>query len=421
MGLKCLLGHDFSEAEIEREREEDGDQMVVTIREVKTCQRCGVEQVISENKEVTSIRSPDELGLDTESEAAAGTEPGSAEVTGDVDPEQEATGTGDRPDASERPDAGDRPDADEAEVLDAGAETDPAGATVDAERPDDEQVTAVEEDPESDDGVILPEEDQQRDHGEWPDAEQVGDRATARGADRNGDDEGAAVGGAAESPVEGAEPPDEDVAAGSDRAGAEPQQTDEDGQSGVDEPTVAAGESEDVEIIGDSDDAEAADAPGAVEDDGQRATAVEGNAGAESAEGGSDPLASDDDATAWPDHGGEDEGFDAEVGGEDDVSFSGNTLTPEVDAEAPQSDAEYVDSDAEGRGANEFEDRTPRADVDTGIASEGSTSIDLSEIDDEVKFYCPNCGLARRAGESSMRAGDICPECRKGYIAEHEG
>lgn len=401
MGLRCLLGHDFSEAEIERERDEDGDQMVVTIREVKTCQRCGAEQVISENKEVTSIRSPEELGLDAESEAATGTEPGSAEVTGDVDSEQEATGTGDQPDASDRPDAGDQPDADDAEVLDAGTEADPAGATVDADDPDDEQESAVEDDPESDDGVILPEEDQQREHGEWPDTEQVGD--------------------ATESPVEGAEPPDEDAAAGSDWAGAEPQQTNENGQSGVDEPTVAAGESEDVEIIGDSDDAEAADPPGTVEDDGQRASAVEGNAGAESAEGGSDPLASDDDATAWPDHGGEDEGFDAEVGGEDDVSFSGNTLTPDVDAEVPQSDAEYVESDAEGRGANEFEDRTPRADVDTGITSEGSASIDLSEVDDDVNFYCPNCGLTRKAGESSIRAGDICPECRKGYIAEREG
>jgi hypothetical protein len=35
MGLRCLLGHDYGETEIEREREEDGDEMVVTIREVE--------------------------------------------------------------------------------------------------------------------------------------------------------------------------------------------------------------------------------------------------------------------------------------------------------------------------------------------------------------------------------------------------
>jgi predicted RNA-binding Zn-ribbon protein involved in translation (DUF1610 family) len=37
-----------------------------------------------------------------------------------------------------------------------------------------------------------------------------------------------------------------------------------------------------------------------------------------------------------------------------------------------------------------------------------------------VEFYCPNCGHARVAGASSIRAGDICPECKQGYIAERE-
>jgi ssDNA-binding Zn-finger/Zn-ribbon topoisomerase 1 len=33
---------------------------------------------------------------------------------------------------------------------------------------------------------------------------------------------------------------------------------------------------------------------------------------------------------------------------------------------------------------------------------------------------CPDCGWLRAAGTSSVRAGDICPECGEGYIAERE-
>ena len=59
MGLKCrLLGHTYGDPEVERNREERGDEVVVTIREVQTCARCGDEQVVSQNKEVTAIRSP---------------------------------------------------------------------------------------------------------------------------------------------------------------------------------------------------------------------------------------------------------------------------------------------------------------------------------------------------------------------------
>jgi len=42
MGLRCLLGHDFGEPELRREREEDGNEVVTTtVTEVKTCARCG--------------------------------------------------------------------------------------------------------------------------------------------------------------------------------------------------------------------------------------------------------------------------------------------------------------------------------------------------------------------------------------------
>lgn len=56
MGLRCLLGHDFGEPELRREREEDGNEVVTTVTEVKTCARCGETQVVSENTEVTTMK-----------------------------------------------------------------------------------------------------------------------------------------------------------------------------------------------------------------------------------------------------------------------------------------------------------------------------------------------------------------------------
>ena len=55
MGLRCLLSHDFGEPELEREREEQGNEVVITVNEVKTCSRCGERRIVSENTEVTSI------------------------------------------------------------------------------------------------------------------------------------------------------------------------------------------------------------------------------------------------------------------------------------------------------------------------------------------------------------------------------
>lgn len=67
MGLKCtLLGHSFDETDVEREREERGSEVVTIVQEVERCSRCGTTRVVSENKEVTSIVDPDEVGVDEE-------------------------------------------------------------------------------------------------------------------------------------------------------------------------------------------------------------------------------------------------------------------------------------------------------------------------------------------------------------------
>lgn len=63
MGLRCsLTGHDFGPPETERDREERGDEVVITIRELQVCTRCGAEQVTSESTEVRPVRpAPDSV------------------------------------------------------------------------------------------------------------------------------------------------------------------------------------------------------------------------------------------------------------------------------------------------------------------------------------------------------------------------
>ena len=115
----------------------------------------------------------------------------------------------------------------------------------------------------------------------------------------------------------------------------------------------------------------------------------------------------------WPDHGGDDEGFSAEVG------------------EAGAGDVEYVEAATQtaseaGRGAE-----TGRGDETEREAGTGSTvgegtditrgdSPDIEAATSQVatEYYCPECEMTRAADGNSMRAGDICPECKRGYVTE---
>ena len=56
MGLKCsLLGHSFEPADRERERKEQGKEVVTVVREIERCVRCGEERIVSESTEVTAV------------------------------------------------------------------------------------------------------------------------------------------------------------------------------------------------------------------------------------------------------------------------------------------------------------------------------------------------------------------------------
>lgn len=171
MGIRCsLLGHEFGPPETERNREERGDEVVITIRELQVCTRCGAEQVTSESTEVRPVRpAPDSV---TEEETATPDEPAAVESD----------------EASTHPTAGgDDPDPD------------------------------VE-----DDAVILENDDEStpaRDPGQWPDADDTRMPDTATNADE---------------PEPAATPPDatdEDSAEDTDEepvASTDPQPTDED-------------------------------------------------------------------------------------------------------------------------------------------------------------------------------------------------
>lgn len=121
MRLRCsVLGHRYGEREHVEERDRQGSEEVITVREVKTCERCGEELVVTESKEV--------LAVDGTGDAGEGAEPEAAASIREAEPE---------PDVTEAP-----------------AETD-------------EPVDSVDED----DGIILPDEPEDREPGEWPPVE----------------------------------------------------------------------------------------------------------------------------------------------------------------------------------------------------------------------------------------------------------
>ncbi|PSQ41975.1 hypothetical protein BRD17_09650 [Halobacteriales archaeon SW_7_68_16] len=84
MVLKCsLLGHEYGESELEREREERGSQVVDVVREFKTCTRCGDRTVVSENTEVTALDHASGSGTGTDAPDAGHPADDGAETWGD--------------------------------------------------------------------------------------------------------------------------------------------------------------------------------------------------------------------------------------------------------------------------------------------------------------------------------------------------
>jgi hypothetical protein len=299
MVLRCsLLGHDYGDSEVEREREERGSEVVVTVREYEECVRCGDRDVVSENTEVRSLSSPADADLHPD--------------------EAEPTPAGER--ASETGADATFIDADETD-SDANAATAPptkadTPAATAADNAEDEIDLPTDEngEPVTDDGEILTDEgttsrDRDRDHGEWPDSDDVGP------------------------PVD---------------AERDPAQW----------PT---------------DDADTAD-----------------------------------DAVQWPDE--ESEPIDDAVlldTGSDDAPTATETESPDETASGPPA-AQQTAAD-QGSGIERVgEAPTP--------GSEGGVPSDRSA----AELYCPRCEFAAGSDRNSLRTGDICPECKKGYLSSRD-
>ncbi|MBZ6495491.1 DUF7093 family protein [Natrinema longum] len=310
MALRCsLLGHDFGDPDVEREREERGSEVVVTVQEYEECTRCGERNVISENTEVTSLTTGTDDSLPDEPD----TEPPEPPLESDA----ETT---------------------DAEFVDAGAaesaapETEPQDTAADAAATDDDEFelpTDENGDPVTDDGEILEDDEpsvaRDRDHGEWPDSDDVGPPVDA-------DSEPATW------PV--------------DPADDEPAPDDDPDPASIDDDAVVL----------ESDEA--------------------ARLGADSADG--------------------------------DGAATGEADARSVTADHPTDDRAAADADTD-----------PTADHGTGIERADSVpapaeSDATPDEDVPTEFYCPRCEFVAAGDRGSLRTGDICPDCRKGYLSERE-
>ncbi|ELZ05069.1 DUF7093 family protein [Natrialba aegyptia] len=382
MVLRCsLLGHDYGESGVDREREERGSEVVVTVQEYEECVRCGDRHVISENTEVTSLSAARAAEPDARSEpnetAATDRElpPESDTDTGTATKTETPASTAPQQERAERDgfvhDQGSDPASDsitdDATIIDADtdidADPDPDATTgsetesepaIDAntdgdsvDRPDGEVTDSTRDiptdengEPITDDGEILedddpePERNRDREHGEWPDSEDVG-------------------------------PPVDD------------------------DPNGEWPDADDYETDPTEDDAVV------LEHD---STAYEDQSAV-------------DARTVTADPSGSDAQFNA---GETDSGVGANTVTGEASTgrsgEAPTS------------GPSSSADPGTDTGTGTGIerVSDAPAPGDSSPPTEDVptEFYCPRCDFVTTGDRGSLRTGDICPECRKGYLGE---
>ena len=357
MGVRCLLGHDFNEPELQREREEQGDEVIVTVREEKTCTRCGYSKTVSENKEITSI---EQLAETAGGESPQATENKSA-ATANADDTAAAVG---------------------------------GGPTTTADGTGSERATNNKPTPEP----------------------------TTAGADRSGED--AEILDNDETESESSEPAATPTDATQNPPAAEADDSEPQTANSDNKPQAA----DDDGIILSTPDKTADDGIEETVDDAANGTANDDTA--ESEAGAGEPSEwewpeheTDPETTTheWPERSGDDKGYDAETPPDkqpDEVNFSGG-FTPEATADAV-GDLGGIDSQADREAIEEpvGEELTTAGEA---LTKAGGASLYEPTVDDiNTEFYCPECGVTRHAGESSMRAGDICPECQRGYIAERE-
>jgi hypothetical protein len=366
MGFRCLLGHDFGEAEIERKRQEDGEQVIVTVREVKRCQRCDDRLVLSENKEVTSVAQLAEAAEGTVDPSDPDT---AAESEETADPDFEPVST-DATDPVSIPDAELEPDT---QVESPAGSPSAGSATADAS---------------TDDAVILDDADTE------PSPETTTDADSTVAADLTADAEPS-------DPVDGAELLGDEQG---DATGAGPDSA----------LSSRAADGTDSELDADSDN-------GVILDDTPQPEQANRDRGEWPENDERDGPSQEH--TPWPEHSGKDEGYSA--GSEDDQSSISFDSAIEADP-TPSPDAAGA-TKRQAQSATQTAEPTVSTEGGSGDGTEvteaGFVRFNSSDTDGEStgatpEYLCPDCGHVELVKNSSMRAGDICPECRRGYITE---
>lgn len=385
MGLRCsLIGHDWGESEIERDRDEQGSEVVLTVREYEVCSRCGDRNLISENTEVTTLAADDDAApverapepTRDGAEASAGDD-AATEGAGDAGADAEPAAAGDAPESGVDAD-GDAPrEAGAAEILGDDA-SGSADATAGGDEPADDGAAAAADaaaDDPMDDAVFI------------DDAED--DAAVDAVEDAVADAEEPVADAAPDSHGDAAPGTTGDAAADASGDAPEAAATDSSADGEFDEPAAA-------------DETAVADDDGVVLDD----DADEG-------------AADDREHGEWPDGpegatGGAPEAEPAGEGPSAGEAATGQFQNAPTETDDDGYDAEFIDDDAPSQEPAQSQAAT---DSPSGIKSAGSTAPPGQRHQRNGELVCPNCSNAESADRTSLRAGDICPECRKGYLS----
>lgn len=378
MGFRCsILGCEYAEQRHEREREQRGEEVVLTVREYEECRHCGDKRLISENTGVTTAPEahttsgdePDEpsdpAGFydefdDQEAESAPSEDETAllddAEAAGELDVDPDGAVPDDPADDDLPEDEGvEFIDADSDSGADADTGADPASSTAN----DPEALVPEADDPEFETASEPPDVDGEDAVLLADDADEDGAQADARTTT------GADVAGATEAPATGADSTDPTPTQA-------PTSTSTADAAGTDNAFVGTDDGNETETdFGDWPDTAPEDTP-------------------------------EYDHGDWPAHPADDDTGEAFAG------VASVTETGGADAGAGTATASVeVESDA-GAGVEEGHD----------AAVEHGPGARTTRTDVAGELHCRSCGYSDAPSGTPHRSGDICPDCGSGYLAE---
>lgn len=162
MGVMCsLLGHDYGDADVERERAERGEEVVRTAKRVERCRNCGHERTVSENKEITALSAAAGVVREPDGTVVASTDELN-EAVSEVEGTIAIENSGETATPLNRPDSDADDPVDVAEPTDVDESTDGDEQADETESVDEVAIDRIHDiDPETRDGPG-------RAPGEWP-------------------------------------------------------------------------------------------------------------------------------------------------------------------------------------------------------------------------------------------------------------